>query len=106
MSSKKILALWATPRSTSTAFEKVMKNRGDIECFHEPYNEAYYYGLDRRHDRYYLADPDLQVREDISFNSVHTHLMETAKTGRVFIKDFACSISHMADDQFLDCFEH
>jgi len=37
----RILALWATPRSTSTAFEWMMRMRGDMECFHEPFVEAY-----------------------------------------------------------------
>ena len=45
------LALWATPRSTSTAFEWMMRQRGDFTCVHEPWNELYYYGEDRRSDR-------------------------------------------------------
>ena len=32
----KIVALWAVPRSTSTAFEWMMRQRGDIDCLHEP----------------------------------------------------------------------
>ncbi|MCP4301768.1 MAG: sulfotransferase family protein, partial [Gammaproteobacteria bacterium] len=44
----KILALWATPRSTSTAFEWMMRMRGDMTCFHEPFGEAWYQGEDAR----------------------------------------------------------
>ena len=40
----KIVALWAIPRSTSTAFEWMMRMRGDMECFHEPFGEAWYQG--------------------------------------------------------------
>jgi len=47
----RFLTLWATPRSTSTAFEWMMRQRGDFDCFHEPWNELYYYGDDRRSDR-------------------------------------------------------
>jgi len=36
--------LWATPRSTSTAFEWMMRMRGDMTCFHEPFGEAWYKG--------------------------------------------------------------
>jgi len=36
------LTLWATPRSTSTAFEWMMRQRGDFDCYHEPWNELYY----------------------------------------------------------------
>ena len=103
---KKILALWATPRATSTAFEKVMSNRGDMTCFHEPYNESYYYGEDRRHDRYYIADPSLKVTRGLTIQSVHRKLLDLAKQQSVFIKDFAYSVSHMADDRFLDSFTH
>ena len=102
----KILALWATPRSTSTAFEWVMSNRGDMDCFHEPYNEAFYYGLDRRHDRYFLADKTLQPTAGFTIASTHDKLQRLAADGQVFIKDFAYSIIHMADDHFLDAFTH
>ena len=39
-----IYILWANPRSTSTAFEWMMRQRGDLECFHEPYGEVWYQG--------------------------------------------------------------
>jgi hypothetical protein len=102
----KILALWATPRSTSTAFERVMSNRGDMRCFHEPYNEAYYRGKDRRNDRYYVLEPDLEVKQELTVRSVHQDMARFATTGPVFVKDFAYSIIHIADDAFLDSFTH
>ena len=102
----KILALWATPRSTSTAFETVMKNRGDMTCFHEPYNEAFYCGVEFRHNRYFDADPDLKPIPGLTIRSVHEKLTSLSENKQVFVKDFAYSISHMADDQFLDAFTH
>ena len=102
----KILALWATPRSTSTAFEKVMENRGDMACFHEPYNEAFYYGEHRRVDRYFNADPNLQPTQGLTLTLVHEKMTNLAEAKQVFIKDFAYSILHIADDQFLDAFTH
>jgi hypothetical protein len=103
---QKILALWATPRSTSTAFEWVMSHRGDMSCFHEPYNEAFYHGLDRRHDRYFLADAKLEPSADLTIASVHKKLTTLVAEGPIFIKDFAYSIMHQADDNFLDAFTH
>ena len=102
----KILALWATPRSTSTAFERVMSQRGDLTCFHEPYNEAFYYGFDRRNNRYFIANPDLPESPHLTINSVHQNLLQQATNGRVFVKDFAYSIMHKADRNFLDSFNH
>ncbi|MEM7209926.1 MAG: sulfotransferase family protein [Pseudomonadota bacterium] len=102
----KILALWATPRSTSTAFERAMSNRGDMTCFHEPYNEAYYYGEDRRNDRYFKVDPELQTTAGLTITGVHKRMLKLAETESVFIKDFAYSIIHLADEAFLDAFTH
>ena len=72
----KILALWATPRSTSTAFERVMSNRGDLTCLHEPFSEAFYYGEDRRNDRYFKADPKLETSCGLTFENLHNKLIE------------------------------
>ncbi len=77
-----------------------------MTCFHEPYNEAYYHGEDRRNDRYFQADPELVTQPGLSLNSVHTHLRALADRQLVFVKDFAFSIMHMADDTFLDAFQH
>lgn len=103
---EKILALWATPRSTSTAFEWAMGHRGDMTCFHEPYNEAFYYGEDWRNDRYFIADPKLKVSQGLTITSVHKKLVDLAQSNSVFIKDFAYSVMHMADNNFLDAHTH
>lgn len=97
-----ILALWATPRSTSTPFEWMMRERGDFTCYHEPFNEAYYYGADRRTAR----DAGTAARPGLSFASVWQGLQSEARTQRLFVKDFAYSIMHMADDEFLSHFQH
>ena len=83
-----MLFLWATPRSTSTAFEWMMRQRGDFECFHEPFNEAYYYGADRRSSR----DGDVADTEGLSYASVWDQLAPAEASGSVFVKDFAYSV--------------
>ena len=37
-----IIFLWAHPRSMSTAIERIMRERGDFECLHEPFLRYYY----------------------------------------------------------------
>jgi hypothetical protein len=32
-----LIALWSHPRSMSTAIERVMRERGDLDCAHEPF---------------------------------------------------------------------
>src|SRR3712207_7439034 len=43
------IALWAVPRSLSTAFERVFVERDDLEVLHEPFSAAYYYGRSEEH---------------------------------------------------------
>lgn len=37
-----VIFLWAHPRSMSTAIERVMRERGDLRCLHEPFLHYYY----------------------------------------------------------------
>ena len=97
-----ILALWAIPRSTSTAFEWMMRQRGDFNCVHEPFGEAWYFGTDRRAPRQNVTEP----KPGLSFESVWTALREDAARGPVFMKDFPHYVEHIADDAFLDHFRH
>jgi hypothetical protein len=48
----KPVALWAVPRSVSTALERVFVERGDFKVFHEPFSVSYYYSPERRSDRF------------------------------------------------------
>ena len=95
----KVLVLWAVPRSTSTAFEWMMRMRGDMTCFHEPFGEAWYRGEDARWPR---RDPGGTPVAGLSFASVRQELMSAAAGGPVFCKDFAHYVSHLRDDGFLD----
>lgn len=41
MRQDKPIALWAVPRSISTAFERVFVERDDFEVLHEPFGDSY-----------------------------------------------------------------
>ncbi len=79
-----ILVLWAVPRSRSTAFEKVMRTRGDHQCFHEPFGEPWYSGPEAK------APPQRRsaVPSSYTFDDVVRRLRGAAESGPVFIKDF------------------
>ena len=100
---EKILALWAVPRSTSTAFEWMMRQRGDLTCFHEPFGEAWYQGEKPLWPRY--KDGDLAI-PGLTIESVWQGLKAAAAQGPVFIKDFPHYIEHIWDDAFLGHFRH
>jgi len=99
----KILALWAVPRSTSTAFEWMMRQRGDFFCLHEPYGEAWYQGEDPLWPR--LTKDSIRT-PGLTLESVTERLLHQAKTKSVFIKDFPHYIDHMWTDELLNNFTH
>ncbi len=99
----KILVLWATPRSTSTAFEWMMRQRGDMECFHEPFGEAWYQGENPLWPR--VQENSLRI-SGLSLEGVFTKLKKTVTQKSVFCKDFPHYISHLWTDEFLSYFNH
>lgn len=99
----KIYALWAIPRSTSTAFEWMMRQRRDMDCLHEPFGESWYQGEVPLWPR--VAD-DSQRISGLTHESVLADLKTRAKTGAVFIKDFPHYVDHMFDAVLIEEFQH
>ena len=101
MSDQKPIALWATPRSISTAFERIFVEREDFEVFHEPFAASYYFSEERRSDRY----PEEQPEEDHLPESVLAEL--TAERDKpVFFKDMAYHTAGFMDQDFVDNFRN
>lgn len=99
----RILTLWAVPRSRSTAFEQMMRARGDHLCLHEPFGEAWYQGEDRRCPPQRSGGPT----PGLTFASVWDDLRDrAAEDDPVFIKEFPHQCEHLWDDAFLDHFTH
>ncbi|MGP6089374.1 sulfotransferase-like domain-containing protein [Antarctobacter jejuensis] len=99
----KIIALWAVPRSTSTAFEWMMRQRGDLDCLHEPYGEAWYQGEDPFWPRYCEGD---KTTPGLTLDSVWSDIQARAEKGPVFLKDFPHYINHVWTPSFLSHFTH
>ena len=95
--------LWATPRSTSTAFEWMMRMRGDLTCFHEPFGEAWYLGDEARAPR---VTADTPRKPGLGFADVIARLERAAEERPVFVKDMPQFTEHLWSDEFLDRFEH
>ncbi|MCP4332747.1 MAG: sulfotransferase family protein [Gammaproteobacteria bacterium] len=98
-----VYVLWATPRSTSTAFEWMMRTRGDMACFHEPFGEAWYHGDDARAPR---LTSDSPRKPGLNFDTVLARLQAAANRRPVFSKDMAQFTDHLWQGDFLDNFEH
>ena len=99
----KIVALWAVPRSTSTAFEWMMRQRGDLDCLHEPFGEAWYQGESPLWPRFTQGE---KTTPGLTLESVWEDIKARAEKGPVFIKDFPHYINHMWDKEFLSHFTH
>lgn len=90
-----IHALWAHPRSMSTAFERVMRERGDLDCLHEPFMYDYY--IHRQTRRLPMFDP--QPGHPVSYDDVRAMILERASRTPVFFKDMSYYVlPHLLDD--------
>ncbi len=93
-----IVVLWATPRTVSTAFERMMIERGDHIVFDEPYSTYYYFGADAPSSRFDSVLPDSEPAQ------ITAKLTEAATRSRVFVKDMAYQAGPLLEPGFLGRF--
>jgi len=82
----------------STATERIMRERGDLRCFHEPFMYLYYVGDGVKEMPLFEADPD----HPSSYEGIRNMLLAAGKVGPVFVKDMSYYILDrmMADKAF------
>lgn len=80
-----IIILWAHPRSMSTAIERVMRERGDFDCLHEPF--LHYYYLDKSGKP--LPHFDSEAGHPSSYAGTRELILERAAQRPVFVKDMS-----------------
>lgn len=99
-----IIALWSHPRSMSTAFERIMRSRGDFDCLHEPFMYDYYVNRSRKEMPHFNAI-DGHPR---SYEDIRRMIFTRAENGPVFFKDMSYYVvPHvLKDDAFLDRVTH
>jgi Sulfotransferase domain len=98
---RKPVALWAVPRSVSTAFERVFVERGDFKVFHEPFSASYYYSRERRSDRY----ADVEPKAEYDPQNVLARILERTQEP-VFFKDMAYHVSGFMTREFVSEFRN
>ncbi|PWY90115.1 hypothetical protein BO70DRAFT_368681 [Aspergillus heteromorphus CBS 117.55] len=89
--SQKPIFVATHPRACSTAFERVFMTRRDsIQCIHEPFGDAFYYGPERLSGRF-AGDEQARLDSGFSQSTFQTVLdrieRESSEGKRVFIKD-------------------
>src|SRR5688500_4703445 len=80
--------LWAVPRSASTAFERMMIERGDHHVIDEPFSAHYYFGERKVSPRFSTVEPNSRPEQIVD------SLERAAVERPVFVKDMAY---HAAD---------
>jgi Sulfotransferase domain len=95
----KPVALWAVPRSISTALERVFVERGDFKVFHEPFSVSYYYSPDRRSDRF----AETEAKQEYGYAEILA-LMLSVEDRAVYFKDMAYHIAGIMSREFVSRF--
>ncbi|KAE8357587.1 hypothetical protein BDV27DRAFT_139093 [Aspergillus caelatus] len=89
--SQKPIFVATHPRACSTAFERVFMTRRDtIQCIHEPFGDAFYYGPERLGTRF-MDDEKTRLESGFSQSTYKTVMdrieREASEGKRIFIKD-------------------
>jgi hypothetical protein len=93
---RRVIALWAVPRSVSTAFEMTFARRPDTEVVHEPFTDCYYFSRVRRSDRY--GDQPHKHRRDGAWA---VEQIERCPAPVAFVKDLCFQAEPYATERFL-----
>jgi hypothetical protein len=101
MTQNRPIALWAIPRSISTAFERVFVERDDFEVFHEPFGDSYYYSEERLSERY----SDVEPKAEYNYENVLARILEPSDK-RVFVKDMAYHAKPLIGPEFVANFSN
>ncbi|WP_164660193.1 hypothetical protein [Tropicibacter sp. Alg240-R139] len=102
----KIIALWSHPRSMSTAMERVMRERGDLDCAHEPFMYDYYVNRSVREMPHF----DVQDDHPQTYEAIRDMLLARAEDQPVFFKDMSYYVMpHILEDaafrdRLVNCF--
>lgn len=99
----KILGLWALPRSTSTAFETMMRARGDFHVINEPFALPYYFGKNSRSQRYSEA----KSPPECNYQNIWEDLKQKQNSyNKIFFKELSFHVGHIADPEFMSHFRN
>jgi Sulfotransferase domain len=96
---RKPVALWAVPRSVSTALERIFVERGDFKVFHEPFSASYYYSPERRSDRF----AGTEAKEEYGHEMILGRMLEVEEKP-VYFKDMAYHVAGFMSREFISTF--
>src|SRR4051812_12874775 len=92
------IAVWAVPRSASTAFERMLIERGDLDVLDEPFSAAYYHGPEQVSRRFPITMPDA------TYKHVLAGIESTGRSRPVCLKDMAYHLTPILSGDLLERF--
>ena len=93
--------IWSTPRAVSTALERCLLNVPGLGVEHEPFTDSYYFGSERRSERYGRRAPG-QVRPGDEAHEACRRLDDRLRTGPVLVKELAFQGAPYVPDRLLE----
>lgn len=96
LAESRVIALWAVPRSVSTAFEKTFSRRPGTRIVHEPFTDCYYFSAQARSQRY----GHQPAKHGYDAAAAVTEICSVAAP-LVFVKDLAFQAGPYLSDDFL-----
>nr|VFK02985.1 MAG: hypothetical protein BECKH772B_GA0070898_103194 [Candidatus Kentron sp. H]VFK03302.1 MAG: hypothetical protein BECKH772A_GA0070896_103164 [Candidatus Kentron sp. H]VFK05939.1 MAG: hypothetical protein BECKH772C_GA0070978_103144 [Candidatus Kentron sp. H] len=79
-----IICLWTHPRSISTAFERVMIERGDLKVLHEPFSYLYYF--EKKMAEAVACRYSENLKQPRQYEKIKEYILELSKDKPVFLK--------------------
>lgn len=89
-----IHALWCHPRSVSTAFERIMRERGDLSVLHEPFMYHHYLTTTDRLFPGFKPEPG----HPKTYGDIRAMIRKASLDGSVFFKDMAYYVADSLPD--------
>ena len=97
-------ALWCHPRSVSTAFERIMRERGDLTVLHEPFMCDYYLRPGNRTFEHFEPEPG----HPTDYAGIRDMILDQSRKRPVFFKDMAYYVQDALPDdpEFMAAMSH
>lgn len=97
-----IIALWSIPRSVSTAFERMMMERGDFKVIHEPFSYFFY----AKEQAATAVGMNVDPEQPQDFEDILAMIKRESEDSPVFFKDMSYHAISRADQAFMRSFEN
>ena len=100
-SMKKQIFLWSVPRGLSTAFERSVRELENVKVLHEPYQDPYYFGPQRKGDFLLNTYPD-RIDPEATYENIGKRITtQYDEYDAVFAKNMAFFIEGDYSDEVI-----